>query len=126
MSQYWYLTLTPPTDRPGSIDSQPVIDFLLGLPELQRSGAMSFQAAPGQPWLDMALAKTHADSGGYAVYDAFVPQIDILELVCSEADQAQWYDDLACRIAQRLDWIAVEEQEARRLWPPAPSMSETR
>lgn len=86
-------------------------------PELQAQSAMVFANRPGQPWVQVVLAKTAA-SGGYCVDGRFVPEIDVIELVCSSRHhEPLWYDRLAARIAAFLQWQAVEEHEDRCIWP---------
>lgn len=112
----WYLTIRPAGERPTVADTRRLVDFLASLPELRQTGPISFEAAPGQPWLSVVLAKT-GPTGGYASDGAFLPMIDIVELVCSYHGDSAWYEALAGRIAAFLGWEAVEEHEGRQVWP---------
>lgn len=113
----WYITLCAPAGAAARIPAQPVLDFLATQPELQAQAAMVFANRPGQPWVQVVLAKTGAN-GGYCVDGTFVPEIDVIELICSSAyHEPLWYDRLAARIAAFLQWQAVEEYEDRCIWP---------
>ncbi len=114
----WYLTITPAVGQAPVAEAQPLVDFLADLPELRQTGPVAFEGAPGQPWVSVVLAKT-GPTGGYASDGSFIAAIDIVELVCSDAGDASWYDRLAGRIAAFLGWVAVEEHENRQVWPPA-------
>src|SRR5262245_852794 len=94
----WCLTITPAAGTPPVAETRPLVAFLVGLPELRQTGPVAFEAAPGQPWVSVVLAKT-GPTGGYASDGSFVPAIDIVELVCSDFEDAGWYDRLAGRIA---------------------------
>jgi hypothetical protein len=112
----WYLTITPPAGQKFA-DTRKVVDVLAAIPELQQTGPIAFQAAAGQPWVSVILAKRNG-TGGYCADGSFVGSIDIVELFCSYDDDADWYDSLASRIAASLGWIAVEENEDRLVWAP--------
>lgn len=98
-----------------------MVEFLATLADLRQSGPVTFEGAPGQPWVHVILAKS-APTGGYASDGSFIPIIDIVELVCSHSENADWYDRLAARIAAFLGWVAVEK-ENRQVWlPTAPTV----
>jgi len=114
----WYLTLSPPPHRPAAIPAQPVIDYLAAQPELRRVEAYEFEGAAGQPWLRVIIAETRPGGGYHYLAGAAAPErIDLVELLCDYGGPPDWYEALACRIAAELDWVAVEEGEARRIWP---------
>jgi hypothetical protein len=91
-----------------------VVEFLGSLPELRQTGPVAFEAAAGHPWVDVILAACDA-AGSYASDGAFVPTINVIELVCSDAVDPKWYDELAGRIAGFLGWTAFEEHEGRQV-----------
>lgn len=111
----WYLTIYPPAGRPRSVETRSLVDFLASLPELQQTGPISFEAAPGQPWVHVVLAS--GSPWSYSSDGSFVPQIHVVELICSYSWDGAWYDALARRIAAFLGWVAVEESEDRQVWP---------
>ncbi|BAV95991.1 hypothetical protein [Lysobacter enzymogenes] len=114
----WYLTLYPPPPRPEPIPAQPVIDYLAAQPELRRSEPYEFESAAGLPWLRVIVAETGPGGGyAYAVGAAAPERIDLVELLCGDGGPPDWYEELACRIAAELDWVAVEESEERQIWP---------
>ena len=114
----WYLTLYPPPLRPEPIPAQPVIDYLAAQPELRRIEPYEFESAAGQPWLRVIVAET-GPGGGYAcaVGAAAPERIDLIELLCAYDSPPDWYEELACRIAAELGWVAVEESAERQIWP---------
>ncbi|ROU08106.1 hypothetical protein [Lysobacter enzymogenes] len=115
----WYLSLSPPPQRPGAIPAPPVLDYLAAQPELRRVEAYEFESADGLPWLRVIVAETLPGGGYHYRAGAPAPQrIDLIELLCGDDAPPQWYEALACRIAAELDWVAVEESEERRIWPP--------
>lgn len=112
----WYLTIRPNGKKQAVADTRRLVDFLASISELRQTGPISFGAAPGQPWVAVILAK-RGPTGGYASDGSLIPEIDIVELVCSHHGDSAWYEALAQRIAEFLGWEAVEENEGRRLWP---------
>jgi hypothetical protein len=111
----WYLTITPSHGQPNA-DTRLLVEFLSGLPELRQNGSVAFEGAPGQPWVDVILAK-NGPSDGYSSDGSFIPFIDIVELVCSDSEDEIWYERLAGRIAAFLGWPAIEEHGGRQVWP---------
>ena len=113
-----YLTLYPPPLRPEPIPAQPVIDYLAAQPELRRSEPYEFESAAGLPWLRVIVAETGPGGGySYAVGATAPERIDLVELLCGDGGSPDWYEELACRIAAELDWVAVEESGERQIWP---------
>ncbi|MGO6946860.1 hypothetical protein [Rhizobium johnstonii] len=112
----WYITIHPPQTQLTS-DTEQLVEFLKTLPELQQLRPASFGSAPGQPWLDVTIAKA-TEAGNWSSDGSFIPRFDRVELVCSARDPRQdWYDELAARIAKFLGWVAVEEHTKRVIWP---------
>lgn len=112
----WYITLRPAAPSAQPVDTAHVTEFLLAQPELRQISPVDFESVPGQPQMLMILAKTDAN-GDYVSHGTFIPQIDIIELICPYSEPPEWYDALAVRIAGFLQWEAVEESEERRIWP---------
>lgn len=115
-----YLTIAPSAGQPSIADTRLVVEFLKSLPELQQTGPVEFAGVSGLPWVRVILAKISL-AGGYASDGAFIPVINIVEMVCSDSSEADWYDLMAGRIAAFLGWTAVEEHEGRQIWPPTNS-----
>jgi hypothetical protein len=107
----WYLTILPTGKRAAVADTRRLVDFLASLPELQQTGPIAFGAAPGQPWVAVILAKT-GPTGGYASDGSLIPEIDIVELVCSYHGDSAWYEALAQRIAEFLGWEVAQEESS--------------
>jgi hypothetical protein len=110
------LTIRPSEGQSSTADTRDLVAFLASLRELRQTGPISFEAASGQPWVSLILART-GPTGGYPTDGQFEPQINIVELVCSCSGGTGWYDSLAARIAEFLGWEAVEEHEDRKVWP---------
>lgn len=100
-------------------DAAEVLQLLDSLHELRRTGPASFESGPGLPWLHLIVAL--ADSVGcYSVQELAPSFVNVVELICSSAEEAVWYEILAERIASSLGWIALEEHSDRRVWPSIP------
>lgn len=111
----WYLTLRAASQAEPA-DTADLVAYLAAQPELRQIGPVEFESARGQPQMLMVLAKANA-SGGYSSDGKFIPQVDIVELICPYSEPPAWYDAMAERIAAFLGWQAVEESESRQIWP---------
>jgi len=98
----------------------PLVEFLAAIPELRQSGPVAFQATDGQPWVAVLMAACDP-AGNYASDGAFLPRVNVVELICSYSGDPAWYDALAGRIASFLGWSAFEGREGRQVWPPTES-----
>ena len=114
----WYLTIRSDAGYSRFAPTAPLVEFLAAMPELRQTGPVAFEAAACQPWVSITLAAC-SPAGNYAADGAFVPSVNVVELVCSDAGSPAWYDALAGRIAGFLGWSAFEDHEGRRVWPPA-------
>jgi hypothetical protein len=114
----WYLTIRSDARYSSFVATAPLVEFLAARPELRQTGPVAFQAADGQPWVAVTMAECSPE-GNYASDGAFLPRVNVVELVCSHTGDPGWYESLASRIAAFLGWEAVEEHEARRVWPVA-------
>jgi hypothetical protein len=106
----WYLTIRSDTRYSQYISSAPLIDFLASMPELRQSGPLVFQASDGKPWVSVMLAACRPD-GSYNSNGLFLPQVNVVELVCSDSADREWYEILADRIAVFLGWSVLDEYE---------------
>jgi hypothetical protein len=111
----WYLTIRFDSDYSRAIDARGLVAFLRSLPELTQAGDNAFQAAPGQPWVNVTLAM--GDRGSYAVPGQPLASVNLVDVVCSDGHDASWYDALAGRIAAFLGWEALVEHAGRVVWP---------
>jgi hypothetical protein len=114
----WYLTIRSDGRYSRYAATAPLVEFLAAMPELRQTGVVAFEAAAGQPWVAVVLA-TCNPAGNYASDGAFVPAVNVVELVCSDSDDPAWYEALAGRIAGFLGWTACNDHEQRQVWPPA-------
>jgi hypothetical protein len=114
----WYLTICSDACFSRFAATAPLVDFLAAMPELRQTGPVAFESAPGFPWVAVILAACNP-AGNYACDGTFLPQVNIVELICSYSGDPAWYDALAGRIARFLGWSAFEDHEARLVWPPA-------
>jgi hypothetical protein len=113
---YRYLTIRSDSSYSAYVEATALAEFLCSLPQLQKASDGSFNGAPGEPWVSIAMVACDAE-GNYAV-DEPPREINVVELVCSELENQAWYDALAARIAVFLNWSAVEDRAARQVWPP--------
>jgi hypothetical protein len=113
----WYLTIRGSPDYSRYAATASLVEFLGAQTELRQNGPISFQAADGQPWVMVTMAECDA-AGSYSSDGAFLPRVNVVELVCSYSVDPAWYDALAARIAAFLGWAAFEDHEERQVWPP--------
>ena len=114
----WYLTIRSGETHSKHVATSDVVQLLAGMgDELRQTGPGTFEAAPDKPWVHVVIASANA-SGCYATNETPPPVTNIVELICSDFENAAWYDSLGRRIAEALGWEAIEEREDRRIWPP--------
>lgn len=109
-----YLTIRADARHSAFAATSPLVAFLATLPELRKTGPVAFEAAEGQPWVAVIMTVCSPE-GTYASGGAYLPQVNVVELVCSDAGDPAWYDALAVRIAEFLGWSAFEDHEERQL-----------
>ncbi len=114
----WYLTIRSDPDYSRFTATAPLVEFLLARRELRQTGPVSFEAAEGHPWVAVILAAC-SEAGNYNSDGAFVPRVNVVELVCSYSGDSAWYYSLGGKIARFLDWSAFEDHEVRQVWPIA-------
>lgn len=112
----WYLTIRGDSDYSRYTATAPLVEFLSAIPELRQVDPVTFETVNGQPWACIVLAMCDRN-GSYASHGAFVPQINVVEIVCSYSYDPAWYDTLASRIAELLSWSAFEDHSERQVWP---------
>jgi hypothetical protein len=115
MQMSWYVTIRGASDHSRYAETAPLVEFLAAMPELRQTGPSAFQAADGQPWVAVILAAC-GPKGDYAA-DGVIPQVNVVELICSYSGDQAWYDALAGRIAGFLGWSAFDDHEGRQVWP---------
>jgi hypothetical protein len=117
----WHLTIRSDATFSEHAATGDVIRLLAEMREdLCQTGPASFEAASGKPWVHVVIAHATA-SGCYASDGTPPPVTNVVELICSDFEEPEWYDTLARRIAEALRWEAVEEHADRRIWPPGES-----
>jgi hypothetical protein len=114
----WYFTVRFDPSYSRFAATAPLIDFLGAMPELRQTGPMAFEAISGFPGVTVILAEC-SPAGNYSSDGLFLPRVNIVELVCSNAGDTSWYEAFANRIATFLNWEAVELLEDRLIAPPA-------
>lgn len=112
----WYLTLRPDAAYSHPTPTAPLLAFLAAQPELRQSGPMAFESAPGQPSLHLVLACCRPD-GSYTCDGILLPQVNVIELLCSYLGDPGWYESLSIRIAELLGWSVFEDTAERQVWP---------
>lgn len=110
---YRYISILPPSGWNTLSDTERLIAFLKEQSELKQRNAMSFGAADDRPWVEIAVLKANSPDS-WASDGLFNPQFNRVEMVCSDNEPRQWYEELAARIAEFLQWDAVEEYGSDR------------
>ncbi|HEV2503558.1 MAG TPA: hypothetical protein VGV39_10805 [Mesorhizobium sp.] len=111
ISSYWYISILPPHARNTLSETGPLIGFLQGQPELRQTGAVCFGGADGRPWLSITIVNATA-AGDWASDGAYIAQFNRVEMVCSDFDRRDFYEQISTRIAEFLQWeIAIESDE---------------
>jgi len=64
---------------------------------------MAYEFNPGLPWLRVVLAECDSN-GNYAVDGRYSARINVVQLICSDSNDPDWYLALANRIATFLGW----------------------
>ena len=113
----WYLTIRSDATYSRSADTGRLVSFLAAVPELRQTGPSAFASANGEPWASVVFAACDP-AGNYAGNGPAPESVNVVELVCSDAGDREWYDLLAGRIARFLEWEAWEDHGERRVWPP--------
>jgi hypothetical protein len=80
---------------------------------LQQTGAMQFGSTSELPSVLVMLEKCNSN-GGYASNGEYIPEINIIELICYSDENLAWYEQLAAQIAIFLGWEAWEDDEDER------------
>ncbi|HEX8047991.1 hypothetical protein [Rhizobium sp.] len=112
---YCYISILSPSGWNTLSDTERLITFLREQPDLKQINAMSFGAADGWPWVDIAILNANsADS--WSSDGSFNPRFNRVEMVCSDNEPRHWYEELAAKIAEFLQWDAVEEDEPRQIY----------
>lgn len=107
----WYLTIRSDSRYSQNTAFEPLVKYLLTLPELQQTRPTSFQNVDGEPRVGLIFAMAD-EKGHYANQGELPATINVVELVCWDGDE-DWYESLAYRIASHLNWEATEEHSGR-------------
>jgi hypothetical protein len=111
---YRYLTIRSDASYSQFALTEELVGLLATLPGLRQSGPMSFEAAPGSPWVSVILAECDA-LGSYACDGLPRRRVNLVEVIGSASGDDEWYESLAARMAAFLRWETIEEHEGRRL-----------
>jgi hypothetical protein len=114
---YRYLTIRSDASYSQFALTEELVGLLATLPGLRQSSPMSFEAAPGSPWVSVILAECDA-LGNYASDGLPRRQVNVVEVIGPASGENEWYGCLAARIAAFLRWETMEEHEGRRLSSP--------
>jgi hypothetical protein len=110
----WYITIQSDDRNSRSIDTPSILAFLSSIPVLKQTDDIEFRNTLGLPSVVVVL--TQCNKGGYSSYGEYIPEIDIIELICYEYEHPEWYENIATQIAIFLDWEAWEESEERQIY----------
>ena len=113
----WYITIRSDPAYSRGAETDKLLAFLSAVPELRSAGPMSLEAAPGNPWVSIVLARADP-AGNYSSDGSFKPTFNVVELICSDGDHDGWYDSLAAKIAGFLGWAAFDDAAERCIWSP--------
>jgi hypothetical protein len=112
----WYLTIRSDAQYSQFADTAHLVGYLASIPELRQMGPTLFGSATGQPRVLVMMAAC-SPAGNYSNDGEFIPQVNVVELVCHYDGDPTWYESLASRIASFLGWSAFEDNEDRQIWP---------
>ena len=105
---YRHLSIVPPSRWNVTSDTDRLVTFLAGLPRLRQVNDMSFRNSDGHPWVTITLLMASGPNR-WAGDGTFSPRFNRVEMVCSDRESPQWYDELAAEIAVFLRWEVVED-----------------
>ncbi|KJF74173.1 hypothetical protein [Agrobacterium arsenijevicii] len=108
---YWYISILPPAAENTLYDTNRLIGFLEGQPELKRTGAVTFGPADRQPWISITIVKGAAD-GNWSSDGTFISQFNRVEIVCSDYERQDFYAEISAKIADFLQWQPVTQDDA--------------
>jgi hypothetical protein len=108
----WYITIRGASDYSQFAMTDSLVEYLVAMPELRQTGPVAFGSADGYPWVSVLLAAC-GPTGNYASTGEAMPQVNVVELVCSDFGDSEWYDSLAGRITDFLGWAAFDDHEMR-------------
>ena len=121
----WYLTIRADPEYSRFEASTRLLEFFCALPELRQTAPVAFESVPGVPWVVVFLA-AYDSHGSYTTDGSLIPQVNVVELICSSSGDPAWFETLAGRIAALLSWAAFEDHEDRHVWPhdrPSPGVA---
>jgi hypothetical protein len=108
---YGYYEIRGAADYSITKDTLEVQAFLDGLPELNRTGLLSYGNAVGYPVINLSLVKSHR--GNYAIYpDTWTAEINMMPVVCNKLDDGKVPNEqtrLLIKIAAALNWELIDE-----------------
>lgn len=110
----WYITFRGDDAYSGVVATDALVEFLGTFPELRRAGPSLFSNADGRPWVSIILASCDP-AGGYATGLALPLSVNVVEMVCSDFDNIEWYEGIARRLASHLGWGAFVDAEERQV-----------
>jgi hypothetical protein len=109
------LTIASDAQYTGFTDTARLFKFLATLPELNQTGPFSFGSS--EPWVSVVVAACDS-RGNYAHNGEFIPQVNVVELICAYTAPTEWCEALAVRIADALGWKVFGHDEGRQIHPP--------
>ncbi len=104
----WYLTIRSDASYSRTVATDSIVQFLSELPELEQIDGNTFQSV-STPWVLVLMAQCDAE-GNYSSDGQLCPEINVIELACSISGDAEWYEALACRIAQHVGWEVIHDE----------------
>jgi hypothetical protein len=87
---YRYLTIRSDASYSQFALTEELVGLLATLPGLRQSGPMSFEAAPGSPWVSVILAECDT-LGNYACDGLPRRRVNVVEVIASTSGDDEWY-----------------------------------
>ncbi|WP_405535870.1 hypothetical protein OG787_19420 [Streptomyces sp. NBC_00075] len=110
---YTYVTVRSDCRYGESVPARVLVEYLDSAPELRRIDLAFYEAVDGVGWLHVVMADCDSD-GNYAAHKGRMPQrVNVVELVCSDADGPRTREiarELAARIADVLGWEVADPE----------------
>ena len=101
-----YLTIRSDDAYSGYTETQLLVEYLTSRHELIPCDFMSYESKPGLPWLRVVLADC-GSTGNYAIDGRYSTRINVVELICSDLGDPNWYQAVGDRIAKFLRWQLI-------------------
>ncbi|GAB3834958.1 hypothetical protein [Hymenobacter jeollabukensis] len=111
--RYSYYEIRASATYSATADTKQIRNVLDALPELQRTGTVSYVNAIGFPWLELSLV-TGKDGNFHVFTDTWTEQFNMIPIVCAKSDQGHVPASqlsFLVKLAQLLNWELIWEED---------------